>query len=198
VSSSLDLSFRPLRRDDFDLLGDWLSRPHVSQWWRDPYDPASLEARYGAAIGGRDPTEVFIIELGGAPIGLIQRYDTDDNPEWQRTLGAAGVWDRSIGIDYLIGVEDLIGKGIGPAAIDRFVVDTWLRYVDVSVITVAIQQANTRSWRAIEKGGFVRVWSGLLASEDPSDHGPSHIYQRHRPGSARAEDQLSGNAPQPR
>jgi aminoglycoside 6'-N-acetyltransferase len=182
VSTLLDLSFRPLRRDDFELLAEWLARPHVSQWWRDPYDAVSLEAHYGAAIDGRDPTEVFIIELGGAPIGLIQRYDTDDNQEWQRTLEAAGVRDRSVGIDYLIGVENLIGKGIGPAAIDRFVVDTWRRYGDVSVITVAIQQANTRSWRAIEKSGFARVWSGLLASEDPSDDGPSYIYQRHRSG----------------
>jgi len=177
----VDVRFRPLRREDFSLLSRWLASPHVHRWWNEPNDLESIESGYGAAIDARDPTEVLIVEHGGEPIGLIQRYLIDENPEWKRSLEVAEIPAAAAGIDYLIGEEGLIGRGIGTEMIGLFVADTWQRYPEIRAIAVAVQQENRRSWRVLEKTGFRRVWAGTIESDDPSDEGPSYVYLRDRP-----------------
>jgi aminoglycoside 6'-N-acetyltransferase len=174
------INFRPLDRWSFAVLATWLDAPHVKMWWPDESDPASIEARYGPVVDGADPSEVFLIEREDAPIGLIQRYRFSDNPEWQTALAPAGTPREAAGIDYFIGVADLIGLGLGPVIIDRFVRDTWARYPDIEAVVVSVQAENRRSWRALEKCGFRRAWSGTLASDDPSDQGTSHVYVLYR------------------
>lgn len=177
----MGLKFRPLHRDDFTLLSAWLSRPHVEPWWREPFDPASVEERYGPTVDGLEPTEVFVVEQDGAPIGIVQRYRLDDEPEWRRVMEPTGTPHDAAGIDYLIGEEDRIGRGIGTEVIVRFVDDTWARYPDVPAVVVNVQQDNRRSWRALEKAGFSRCWAGELDSDDPSDQGPGYAYILPRP-----------------
>ena len=174
-------TFRPLTRDDFSLLVTWLGAPHVHRWWREDHDPAAIEARYGPGVDGTDPGEVFVVGRDGLPIGLIQRYRFDDNPGWQESLRVAGTPSDAAGIDYLIGEGSLLGVGLGPALISQFLTDTWIRYPDVAAVVVNIDQANRRSWRAVEKVGFQRAWSGEIVSDDPSDAGTNHIYVLSRP-----------------
>ena len=78
--------------------------------------------------------------------------------------------------EELIGRADLIGRGIGTAIIGELVEGTWRRYPDVPAIVVDVDQRNRRSWRALEKVGFERIWSGQLDTDDPSDEGPAHVY----------------------
>lgn len=177
------LRYRPLSRDDFSLLSNWLSRPHVERWWREPFDSASVEERYGPAVDRTEATEVFVVELDGAPIGMVQRYRLEDEPEWRRALEVTGTPADAAGIDYLIGEEDLMGQGIGPELIVQFVEDTWARYPDIPAIVVDVLQDNRRSWRALEKAGFTRCWAGELDSDDPSDQGPAYAYILERPPS---------------
>ena len=186
------MSFRPLTRADLALLGAWLARPHVSRWWPERADPALLEATYGPSIDGTDPTEVRVIELDGRPVGLIQRYRTAEHPEWARALAGTGLSAPAAGLDYLLGEEADLGRGLGPAAVARFAAETWARYPEIEVVAVAVQQANRRSWRALEKCGFTRTWAGELDSDDLSDAGPSFLYQLARPGGS-----LSGSGTRP-
>ncbi|MDP9404914.1 MAG: acetyltransferase [Actinomycetota bacterium] len=173
--------FRPLRRTDFALLAQWLAAPHVQPWWREEHDLRAVEARYGPGVDGVEPTEVFVVEGDGQPIGLIQRYRLRDHPEWERALAVAAVPSDAAGVDYLIGDVTLIGRGLGAEILNRFVEDTFERHRDLSAVVAAVQQANRRSWQALEKAGFQRTWAGMLDSDDPSDEGPSYVYLRHRP-----------------
>jgi aminoglycoside 6'-N-acetyltransferase len=186
VTEAGRLSFRPLRRDDFGLLGTWLDREHVARWWRDPHDPATLEAHYGPAIDGSDPTAMSVVLAAGRPVGLVQHYRVQDHAAWSRTLRSAGFGEPSAGIDYLIGEPDLIGIGLGPRIITALVDDVWATYPELARITVAVQQENRRSWRALEKSGFRRVFAGMIDSDDPGDAGPSYLYVMDRPGRAGA------------
>jgi aminoglycoside 6'-N-acetyltransferase len=150
--------------------------PHVSPWWSDEPTVTALETSYGPSVDGTDPTEGFIIELEGRPVGFIQRYRLDDHPAWCEALGI----ERAAGIDYMIGVAELIGVGLGPVIVESFTALTFERYADIDRMGVAVQQANHRSWRTLEKAGYERVFEGMIESDDPSDAGPSYVYVRAR------------------
>ena len=68
----------------------------------------------------------------------------------------------SAGIDYLIGEPGLCGHGYGTAAIALFTALTFRRYPQARAVVAAPQQDNVASWRALERAGFSRWWSGLL------------------------------------
>jgi aminoglycoside 6'-N-acetyltransferase len=127
------------------LLSDWVSRPHVEPWWREAYDVGSIERKFGPSVDSLDPTELFVIETEGSPIGFIQRYLLDENASWKASLAPTGEHEKAVGIDYLIGDEARTGMGLGPQIIDAFVGLIWQRYPGASEIVVAVQQANHRS-----------------------------------------------------
>ena len=136
-----------------------------------------MESTYGPTVGGHDPTEGFMVELDGRAVGFVQRYLLDDYPEWSTAVGV----ERAAGIDYLIGVAELTGVGLGPVILDAFTTSTFERYGEIDCVAVAVQQANRRSWRALEKAGYEQVFAGEIDSDDPSDAGPSYTYVRRRP-----------------
>jgi aminoglycoside 6'-N-acetyltransferase len=172
----MSVVLRPSSRSDLPLLSRWLAAPHVARWWREPSDASSVQAAYGPAIDGDDPTEVLIAELDERPIGMLQRYLLSDNPDYQRALGPAGAPAAAASLDYLIGEEELTGSGLGPAMITKGSAEIWLQHPEIVAIVVAVQQDNRPSWRALEKAGYRRTWSGTIASGDPSDSGPSYVY----------------------
>jgi aminoglycoside 6'-N-acetyltransferase len=176
----MQIRFRPLARTDFPTLSAWLATPHVATWWREPSDLEGIEARYGPCVDGRDPTRVCVAERRGAPVGLIQRYRMADEADWRRVLAAADLPSAAVGIDYLVGDPRDTGRGLGPAIIDAFVADTFRSMGDIDAVVAAVQEANRRSWRALEKAGFTRTWAGRIASADPSDGGPVVVYVRTR------------------
>jgi RimJ/RimL family protein N-acetyltransferase/aminoglycoside phosphotransferase (APT) family kinase protein len=184
----MTIAFRPLRKDDFLRLARWQARPHVARWWREPDDLVTIAEKYTPSVEGRDPTEVFVIEFDGAPVGLIQRYRMADHPDWVAAVGFGG----AAGIDYYLGEEDLIGRGIGSRAIATFARETLTRYPDVPLVIAAPQQANVASWRALEKAGFERLWAGQPDSDDPSDAGPAYVYGLRR--RQRSGDRVTGAA----
>ena len=168
---------RPLARADLARLSGWLAEPHVARWWRDPNDLAAVTATYQPCIDGTDPTEVFVIEAEGRPAGFIQRYLTADDPDWDRAVQATGaVTGCSAGIDYLIGEPGLCGHGYGTAAIALFTALTFRRYPQARAVVAAPQQDNVASWRALERAGFSRWWSGRLDSTDPGDADAAYLY----------------------
>ena len=171
------VALRPITTADLPLVSRWLAQPHVAQWWRDPSDLPSVRQSYLPSINGEDPTEVFIIEVAGSAAGLIQRYLVEDDPEWDRAMAATGVVPgRAAGIDYLIGEAGLTGQGHGTAAISAFTTMTLQRYRQADTVVAAPQQANVASWRALERAGYTRWWSGQLDSADPGDAGPAYLY----------------------
>ncbi len=176
ASAPSGLSFRHLRREDFPLLSRWFRQPHVEEWWRESHDLSSIEARYGPAVDGVDPTELFVVELDERAIGFLQWYRMIDNPSWLRSIAPAGVGEDAAGMDYLIGEATLLGKGLGPLMIRQFLDEVLPGCPGVHSVALSVGQGNRRSWRALEKLGFRRVWEGDLVSDDPSDEGPSFVY----------------------
>ncbi|HLH59688.1 MAG TPA: GNAT family N-acetyltransferase, partial [Streptosporangiaceae bacterium] len=145
-----EVAVRRLGRADLPLVCGWLAEPHVARWWQDPSDLDSVEASYLPAIEGRDPTEIFVIEVAGRAAGLIQRYLTADDPSWERAIAGTGaVGGVTAGIDYLIGEPGLTGRGYGTAAIALFTSMSFQRYPEAQAVVAVPQQANVASCRAL-------------------------------------------------
>jgi aminoglycoside 6'-N-acetyltransferase len=167
---------------DLPMLADWLREEHVQQWWKDPKAADDVEADYLPRILGVDPTEMFVMVWEARDIGMLQRYRLDDNPDWERSLAPSRLsFGIAAGIDYAIGVPELVGRGIGSNAIAVFSAAVFERYPDVERIVVTPQAANRASCRVLEKAGYVLRWTGVLDSDDPADVGPAALYMLDRP-----------------
>jgi aminoglycoside 6'-N-acetyltransferase len=149
------LRFRPLTRPDLSLLVRWIARPHVKRWFPEPATLAAVEREYGGELRGDERIRVFIVELDGAPVGLIQCYRVDDfvdDPEW-----STADWDAGgcVGIDYLIGEPQLTGRGLGTAVIATFI-DTVVRRLHPQAAGVVAdpEPANAASVGALRRVGF--------------------------------------------
>ena len=124
------IEFRPIAGSDLPVLRSWLEREHVALWWREP-----IEHELAQELDGR-----FVIVVDGRDAGMIQSYP-DAEP---------GV----VNVDLLIGEEDLIGLGLGPQALDRFVREVAFADPRTIAVVATVEEANRRSWRAFEKAGF--------------------------------------------
>lgn len=177
----MNVQFRPLRAEDLPRVARWLATDHVRRWWLDPSDLDAVEAKYLPCIRGDDPTAIFLIISGDTPVGLIQSYRLVDEPDWSHSLEATGVEvGAAAGIDYFIGEVDVVGRGIGSAAIVAFTAEVYRRYPDVDQIIVTPQLANRASCRVLEKAGYKIAWTGQLESDHPSDADTAALYVHHR------------------
>ncbi|MCX6469219.1 MAG: GNAT family N-acetyltransferase [Corynebacteriales bacterium] len=177
VSSQSTFTFRPVTRADYPRVGRWLATPDVERWWNQAYDPASLEKQFGPVIDGETPAEDLVVEADGEPIGLLQRCRIIDFGDYVDELAPVigPVAATTYTIDYLIGVPELLGRGIGPGVIVAGCADTLTRHPDAERIVVPVVAANRRSWRALEKAGFRIVASGELTPDNPIDDRAHHI-----------------------
>ena len=180
-SAAHDVVFRPLRRDDFPTLCDWLSRPHVSTWWNHDPSSAAVEQDFGPGVDGDDPVEYFIVSIGGDECAFIQSCQLHDEDEWWNALRVAGAPRDAFTIDYFIAEPALLGQGLGTEMIGEFLQDRWRRYPDATCSIVDVDPANAHSWRALEKNGYRAVWEGQLELSDPRDQGTSRVYRLDRP-----------------
>ncbi len=173
----IGVKIRPIKRSDFQQLVEWINAPHVARFWEGLVDINSVEEKYGSRLDDNAKTRVYVVEVGGQPIGMIQCYRHIDFPEWDQTINI----ERAAGIDYLIGDERYIGRGIGPEMIREIVQTSFNTYSDVDVIVSAPQKDNSASCRALEKAGFTLKEERKLDSACISDSGISCIYTFQRP-----------------
>jgi RimJ/RimL family protein N-acetyltransferase len=149
-------SFRPLTHDDVPVLHRWVNTPHVAQWWDDLPTVDDVAADVGPSLDGHDPTAYFVIELDGRPVGMIQTYLIDDDPDYAEAIGMP---ERAAGVDLLIGEPDLIGRGLGPAVLHAFTTEVVFRRWPPGIIDRCVagpDHRNIRSIAAFESAGYVR------------------------------------------
>lgn len=149
-------AFRPLEREDLPLLRTWLAAPHVAQWWGPPEDED---------FDTDEPVDHLVALYDGRPVGMVQCYRWEDFPLEAANIGAQ---PGEIGVDYLIGEGQLIGRGLGPAMLRAF-----LETRGGAGVRVDVAEANRRSWRCLEKLGFRRTLSGVSV---PGEPGPHYVY----------------------
>jgi aminoglycoside 6'-N-acetyltransferase len=165
------IDFRPLMASDLPLLYEWLQRAHVRRWWTDRETYEEVVEHYLPSIVGSDRTDLYMIVLDDRRAGFIQSYHLSDYPEYQERVA---VEDGVAGVDLLIGEADLIGRGVGSEALDRFVRDVVFSDPAIHACIADPDAENRASLRVFEKAGF-RVVRGFT---DPEDQNRLHMLVR--------------------
>jgi RimJ/RimL family protein N-acetyltransferase len=149
-----EITFRPLTTADLPLFHEWLSRPHVAEWWDGQPTLAELEAEYAPVIAGDAPVQAFLVLAGGEPIGFIQYYipaECHDDGWWldEHDPGVRG-------IDQFLANAEQLGQGLGTAMVRAFVARL---FADPTVTRVQVDPIpdNRRAIRCYEKAGFRAV-----------------------------------------
>lgn len=148
------LEFRLLNDEDIPLVQDWLNRVHVKRWYEISREGVSIDD-WIYELNNRHEEFKWLTHLivlwSGQPIGLCQYYKCEDSKEENfGTLPIKG----SYGIDYLIGEEEYLKKGIGKQMI-TLLVDKILTFPDAQRVTADINKDNKASERTLLSCGFV-------------------------------------------
>jgi RimJ/RimL family protein N-acetyltransferase len=145
------ITFLPLGDADLPLLHDWLSRPHVVEWWPGSPTLAEVASEFGPAIAGTVPLQCFIALAGGMPIGFVQSYTPVG---WHHEGWWLDEHDTGVrGIDQFLANAEQLGRGLGTAMVSSFLSRL---FADPAVTRVQTDPApeNRRAIRCYEKAGF--------------------------------------------
>ena len=167
LEPAIDISFRPLRTTDFDLLVEWFADPVVARWWNQPAELDSVTAKYLPRVDGTgDPTSMWIAQVDGDSAGLLQDYRHTDHSAHD---AAVGVPD-AVGIDYLLGGRHR-GRGLGGRILRAFARQALAHHPDTEVCVATPAIDNIASCAALERAGFAY-------SHDcqPPDEPPAGVY----------------------
>ncbi|CAN5258695.1 GNAT family N-acetyltransferase [soil metagenome] len=154
--------FRPLTETDLPLVFEWLSRPHLLEWWGGETSLAEVREKYLPRIAGGDAARPFLACLDGEPIGYIQWYDAAAGPEWWPDDPGPGV----LGIDQFLADGERLSQGLGTAMVSQFAA---LLFEDAEVTEIRVDPRpdNGRAIRCYAKVGFRKV-GPITTSDGPA------------------------------
>lgn len=157
----MPFTLKRLEEEELTLIDEWLSMPHVSRWFGDKTEwleeiSANLES---------DWIWYFIARLTAVPVGFVQYYDVKRAPD--------GPWrsqpEGSVGFDFLIGNEELLGMGYGSFLVENFI-SYLVKNVKPRRIVADPHPDNVRSHRTLIRNGFTKdEASGLFVLDVPDD-----------------------------
>jgi len=138
--------------EDLPMLHEWLHRPHVRRWWREPSTIAELDRDY--VQPSADPsTRAYIAMRDGIPVGFIQSYVVK--------VSRGGWWTSETdpgarGIDQFLANARELNQGLGRAMVRAFVDRL---FEDPRVTTVQTDPApdNERAIRSYRGAGFATI-----------------------------------------
>lgn len=147
------LELRPLNDDDIALVENWLNKEHVKRWYEIPDQGVSISDwvyELKERKGEFQWLTHLIVLWQGRPIGLCQYYKCEDSKD--EDFGTMPI-EGSYGIDYLIGEEACIGKGLGKEMITLLVRKVF-SFPDARRITADIDKENKASEKTLLSCGF--------------------------------------------
>ncbi|MEO1771920.1 GNAT family N-acetyltransferase [Candidatus Enterococcus ferrettii] len=149
------MELRLLEDSDLSLVEGWLNAEHVRRWYEIPDMGITIDD-WLAEINQRHDAFTWltylIVSWQGQPIGLCQYYKCSDSDEDFGTLPLKGTY----GIDYLIGEDSFVGKGLGKRMIG-LLVEQIFRFTDAERVTADIDPENKASEKALLACGFI-LW----------------------------------------
>lgn len=140
---------RELTDEDVPLLSRWLRASHVA-----PFFPDSADWLHEVRARGAEFAFIhhMIATVHGKPIGFCQYYDYFDAQQHGHWYDAPGPC-LMFSIDYLIGVPEYLGQGLGSAIVSGLI--EIIRQIDTATtIVVQSDEDNAASYGVLLANGF--------------------------------------------
>ncbi len=145
------MKIREFTYEDLNIMGVWLAQDYIQKFWGDPQEWIK-EISENISV---DWVKYFIVECD-TPIGFLQYYETDKAPQGEWSDEPIG----TVGIDYLIGDIEYLGKGYG-SKIVRLLVDFINSKNEYDYIVADPTIENVSSIKVLENSGFKQKTNGL-------------------------------------
>lgn len=146
------MKIREFTVGDLNIMGVWLAQDYIQKFWGDPQDWIKEISENISA----DWVKYFIVECD-TPIGFLQYYETDKAPQGEWSAEPIG----TVGIDYLIGDIEYLGKGYG-SKIVLLLVDFIKSKNEYDYIVADPIVENVSSIKVLENNGFKQNANGLF------------------------------------
>lgn len=176
----LPITFRALAEADLPLFHEWLTRPHVAEWWDGVPTLAEVRDEYLPLLGPGDvppldaPAGVvfFLVCEGGVPVGFAQAYRVTAHHSEGWWLAETD--PCALGADQFLADAHRLGQGLGTRMLRAFL---GYLFADPRVTSVQVDPApeNTRAIAAYRKSGFHEI--GIVETPD----GPAVLMRASRP-----------------
>ena len=150
------LELRPVDDNDISLVETWLNKAHVKKWYEIPHMGITIDdwMHEISERNGEFNWLTYLIALWqGRSIGLCQYYKCADSGD--EDFGMLPL-EGSYGIDYLIGEESCLGKGLGKEMI-HLLVERIFSFPDAQRVTADIDANNAASGNSLLSCGFTLV-----------------------------------------
>lgn len=146
------LKIRAFEEDDLQLLDKWLHQEYIKKWfevsgictiddWLHEVKNRNGEFKW---------LSYFIVQSGDCPVGFCTYYKcVDAKEDWYGDILLDGVYS----IDYLIGEEEYLGKGIGKKTIAKLV-EMIFGHEEAKKIIVQPDKDNKASSGVLVSNGF--------------------------------------------
>lgn len=164
VDPDLRVALRAAGQGDLPDLVRWRQSPAVQRWWASDGEPTveNVTAQYAPDIDGMTPTRLWIAEVNGRSVGFVQDYRIRDYPEYALLAPDP----EAIGVDYAIGEDAWLGRGLGTRIVWAWMVRARRRFPTAAAYFAAPDHRNEPSLRLLDKLGFQR---GLWFDEPQAD-----------------------------
>lgn len=152
------LELRLLGDNDIPLVEVWLNKEHVKKWYEIPHLGIAIDdwmSEIKEHNGAFQWITYHIVLWQGHPIGVCLYYKCVDSDEDFGTLPLTG----SYGIDYFIGEESFLGKGLGKGMV-ALLLDKIFSFPDVQRVTADIDKENKASQKTLLSCGFTLLDTG--------------------------------------
>jgi len=173
---------RPLTRADFPLLCRWLAEPLVARWWAHESTPEAVERDFGPSLDGEDVSALYVGEVAGEPVGLVQVPDRGLSGVRREELApVCPVPAGALSIDYLVGEPTARGRGIGAGLIAAAVARGFADHPSADDVLVPVALGNVASWRALQRAGATWYGAGEMEPDNPVDPRDHLVHRFTRP-----------------
>lgn len=157
VDDDVKVILRAAAPGDLPNLIRWRQTPAVHRWWVSDGEPTpeNVTAQYAREIDGMSPTRLWIAEVNGRSVGFVQDYRIKDYPDFALLAPDP----EAIGVDYAIGEEQWLGRGLGTRILWAWLQRAHHRFPGATAFFAAPDHRNEASLRVLDKVGFTRgVW----------------------------------------
>jgi len=132
---------------DISIVEVWLNKDYITKWFGEPKQWLDEIQNVSGEFGWINH---FILEYDGTPFGFCQYYECSKTPKGFE-------WDNeppgTFGIDFLIGEEDFLNKGLGSIII-RKLIDLIVKKENPVQILADPDKENAISIKLLEVNGF--------------------------------------------